>query len=166
MSKFALAAALAGAGLACSASALSAQDKGQEADQVVVDQNETEAQEGPADYFTGTAYIRRLTSATAPGQAGTALVTFTPGARSNWHTHPAGQTLYVTGGCGWTQAEGQDPQRICTGDMVYVKPNVRHWHGATSAETMTHVAITESLNGKGVNWQEPVTDAQYTGPAN
>lgn len=166
MSKFALAAVLAGAGLACSASALSAQDKGQDADQVVVSQSEVEGTNPPADYFTGEVYLYMLTKPTAPGQAGTALVTFTPGARTNWHSHPAGQTFYVTQGCGWTQAEGQAPQRVCAGDMAYVKPGVRHWHGATANEAMSHIAITESLNGKNVEWQEPVTDAQFTGPAN
>ncbi|MCJ2185755.1 (R)-mandelonitrile lyase [Novosphingobium beihaiensis] len=119
---------------------------------------------GPAAVFTGKTYVRLLTRPTAPGQAGTALVTFEPGARSNWHTHPAGQTLYVTQGCGWTQEEGGPVQRICAGDMVYVKPGVRHWHGATASETMTHLAITEVLNGKNVEWMEPVSDAQFHGP--
>lgn len=107
-----------------------------------------------------------LTSPTAPGQAGTALVTFTPRARTYWHTHPAGQTLYVTDGCGWTQAEGEPVQRICAGDAVYVKPGVRHWHGATTTTSMTHLAITETYGGSNVEWMEPVTDARYTGPAN
>lgn len=166
MPKIALVATLATAGLAVTAAPAVAQDTSAAADQVVVDQAQVKVNPGPADFFTGKAWVRSLTSPTQPGQAGTALVTFEPGARSNWHTHPAGQTLYVTSGCGWTEAEGQAPQRICAGDMVYVKPGVRHWHGATASETMTHVAITESLDGKNVVWLEPVSDADYTGPTN
>lgn len=131
----------------------------------VVNPADVEVLTGPAATFTGKAYVRILTHATEPGQAGTALVTFEPGARSHWHTHPAGQTLYVTQGCGWTQEEGGPVRRICAGDTVYVKPGMRHWHGATAGETMTHLAITEVLNGKNVEWMEPVTDAQYQGPA-
>jgi quercetin dioxygenase-like cupin family protein len=133
--------------------------------QDVVRAGSTEAKPGPADTFIGRVQVRLLTNPTAPGQASTALVRFEPGARSHWHTHPAGQTLYVTQGCGWTQVEGGPVTRICKGDAVYVKPGVRHWHGATATTAMTHLAISESRGGKNVNWMEPVTDAQFRGPA-
>lgn len=119
---------------------------------------------GPASSFTGKVAVRLLTSPTSPGQAGTAMVTFAPGARSNWHTHPAGQALYVTDGCGWTREAGGPITRICKGDMVYVRPGIRHWHGATSTTSMTHLAITETLEGKNVSWQEPVRGTDYHGP--
>ncbi|RKF23318.1 cupin domain-containing protein [Altericroceibacterium spongiae] len=132
--------------------------------QDVVHSDTVEPIPGPEEVFTGRAEILPLTSPTAPGQAGVAVVTFQPGARSNWHTHPAGQTLYVTKGCGWVQEEGQPVQRICAGDAVYAKPGIRHWHGATDKEVMSHLAITETLNGKNVEWMEPVSDDQYSGP--
>lgn len=122
------------------------------------------AKPAPAIYFTGDVTLRMLTSPTAPGQAGTALVSFSAGARSHWHTHPAGQTLYVTKGCGWTQEVGGPVQRICSGDTVYVKPGVKHWHGATATSSMAHLAISETRNGKNVDWMESVSDAQYRGP--
>jgi quercetin dioxygenase-like cupin family protein len=119
---------------------------------------------GPAANFTGNVTVRILTQPTPPGQAGTALVSFAPGARSNWHTHPAGQTLFVTDGCGWTQEEGGPVTRICKGDTVYVRPGVRHWHGATSTTSMSHLAISEAHDGKNVTWLEPVSNAAYHGP--
>lgn len=130
--------------------------------QPVTNANDVEASQGPSDYFTGTSWVRMLSRATEPGQAGTALVTFEPSARSNWHTHPAGQTLYVTSGCGLTQVEGGPVQRICAGDVVYSRPGIKHWHGANATESMSHLAITESLGGSAVTWLEPVTDAQYS----
>ena len=132
--------------------------------QTVVRRDSVEAKPGPATTFTGRVTVRMLTSPTPPGQAGTALVGFSPGARSNWHTHPAGQTLYVTQGCGWTQKDGGPVARICQGDTVYVKPGVRHWHGATTMTGMSHLAISETLAGQNVTWLEPVTDAQFKGP--
>ena len=133
--------------------------------QQVVRAGSVEPQSGPAENFTGTVQVRMLTSPTAPGQAGTALVTFAPGARSNWHTHPAGQTLYVTQGCGWTQVEGGPVTRICKGDVIYAKPGVKHWHGATASTALTHLAISETRGGKNVEWLEQVTTAQFRGPA-
>lgn len=132
--------------------------------QTVVRSGSVEAKTGPASYFTGRVTVQMLTSPTSPGQAGTAMVSFSPGARSNWHTHPAGQTLYIATGCGWTQEDGGPVVRICRGDTVYVKPGVRHWHGATSTSAMSHLAISETLDGKNVNWLEPVSDAQFRGP--
>jgi quercetin dioxygenase-like cupin family protein len=120
---------------------------------------------GPAAWFTGRVAVRALTTPTAPGQAGTALVAFRAGARSHWHTHPAGQTLFLTEGCGWFQAAGSRVRRICQGDTVYVTPGVKHWHGATATTAMTHLAITEQRGGQNANWLEPVSAAQYRGPA-
>lgn len=132
--------------------------------QTVLRRESVEAKPGPAKTFTGRVTVRMLTTPTPPGQAGTALVAFWPGARSNWHKHPAGQTLYVTQGCGWTQQDGGAVARICQGDTVYVKPGVRHWHGATTTTGMSHLAISETLAGNNVTWLEPVTNAQFMGP--
>jgi len=95
-----------------------------------------------------------------------ASVTFEPGARTAWHTHPLGQTLIVTLGCGWTQCEGEAIVEIRAGDVIWCPPNHRHWHGATATTAMTHIAIQEALNGKVVNWMEKVTDEQYLGIRN
>ena len=119
------------------------------------------SQPGPAAYFTGTARIDPLTSPPEPARAATAYVTFEPGARSNWHTHPLGQTLIVTAGCGWTQCEGEPVAVIRAGDVIWCPPGHKHWHGATSTTAMTHLAVTEALDGKNVDWLEPVTDEQY-----
>jgi quercetin dioxygenase-like cupin family protein len=125
---------------------------------------ETPAQAGPATTFTGKVRVRLLAKPVAPGRTSMGLVTFDRGARSFWHTHPAGQTLYVTEGCGWTQQEGRTPTRICAGDTATVPPGVRHWHGATASTTMSHLSITENMNGRDVDWQGPVSAADYHGP--
>lgn len=119
----------------------------------------------PVKYFTGKVTVAELVKPTPPGRAGTGIVAFQAGARSNWHTHPAGQTLYVTEGCGWTQREGGAVERICKGDTVYVPAGVRHWHGATDRTAMTHLSMTETVEGRNVDWAEPVSDAQFHGPA-
>ncbi len=116
---------------------------------------------GPADYFTGTVRIDPLFQPTDPARVAGARVTFEPGARTAWHTHPLGQTLIVTAGCGWAQREGGPVQEIHPGDVVGFSPGERHWHGATPTTAMTHIAIQETLNGKAVDWMEKVTDAQY-----
>jgi quercetin dioxygenase-like cupin family protein len=121
------------------------------------------SQKGPAEYFTGTVRIDPLHTAPEPSRVGCAYVTFEPGARSAWHTHPLGQTLIVTAGCGWTQCEGESIVEIRAGDVIWCPPNHRHWHGATSTTAMTHIAIQESLNGSNVKWMEKVTDEQYLG---
>lgn len=133
--------------------------------QTIVRAQEALASPGPAETFTGAVTVRRTAAAIAPRQANTALVTFQPGARTNWHTHPAGQILYVTQGCGWYQEEGSAAARICTGDTIHARPGAKHWHGATNRQGMSHLAISETLNGKPVDWLEPVTAAQYRGPA-
>ena len=116
---------------------------------------------GPAEYFTGTVRIDPLFEAPDPARARGASVTFEPGARSAWHTHPLGQTLIVTSGCGWVQSEGGPKMEIRSGDMVWCPPNEKHWHGATTTTGMTHIAIQEQLDGKVVEWMEKVSDEQY-----
>ena len=119
------------------------------------------ASKGPAECFTGSVRIEGRFEPVAPARTGGAFVTFEPGARTAWHTHPLGQTLIVTFGLGWTQCEGGPVEEIRPGDVVTCPPNVRHWHGATTSTSMTHIAITEALDGNAVNWLEHVTDEQY-----
>jgi quercetin dioxygenase-like cupin family protein len=116
---------------------------------------------GPADWFTGTVRIDPLHQATAPSRVGAALVTFEPGARTAWHTHPLGQTLIVTAGCGWAQREGGPVEVIRPGDVVWFPPGEKHWHGATATTAMSHIAMQESENGSPVTWLEKVSDADY-----
>lgn len=116
---------------------------------------------GPADWFTGIVRIDPLFTAAEPARAGGALVTFEPGARTAWHTHPLGQTLIVTAGCGWVQREGGSIEVIRPGDVISFAPGEKHWHGATATTAMSHIAIQERLNGAAVDWLEPVTDNQY-----
>lgn len=119
------------------------------------------AMAGPATNFTGKVRVRPIVDATRLGRTSLGEVTFSPGARSNWHTHPGGQALYVLDGCGWTQREGGPITKICKGDTAYVPAGVKHWHGATAASRMTHLAVTEVIGGKNVTWMEPVSDQQY-----
>jgi quercetin dioxygenase-like cupin family protein len=116
---------------------------------------------GPADYFTGTVRIDAPFSGEDPARVGGATVTFEPGARTAWHTHPLGQTLIVTSGLGWVQREGGPVEEIRPGDIVWFAPGEKHWHGAASTTAMTHIAIAEKLNGSPVDWMEKVTDEQY-----
>jgi quercetin dioxygenase-like cupin family protein len=121
---------------------------------------------GPADYFTGNVRIDPLFEASDPARAVGASVTFEPGARTAWHTHPLGQTLIVTSGCGWTQCWGGPIEEIRPGDVVRCPPGHKHWHGATPTTAMAHIAIQEQLDGKVVDWMEKVSDEQYfVGPA-
>ena len=116
---------------------------------------------GPADWFTGTVRIDPLFAAPEPARVRAASVTFEPGARTAWHTHPLGQTLIVTAGCGWVQCERSTIEEIHPGDVVWFPPNEKHWHGATPTTAMTHIAFQEALNGKVVDWMEKVSDEQY-----
>jgi quercetin dioxygenase-like cupin family protein len=116
---------------------------------------------GPAEYFTGSVRIDMLNVAPAPSRVSCASVTFEPAARSAWHTHPLGQTLLVTAGCGWTQCEGEPIVEIRAGDVIWCPPGHKHWHGATPTTAMTHIAIQEALDGKNVNWLQKVTDEEY-----
>jgi quercetin dioxygenase-like cupin family protein len=122
--------------------------------------------EGPAAYFTGKVRVVSQFGRPEPSRMAGAIVSFEPGARSNWHTHPLGQTLIVTEGIGWTQCEGEPIVEIRKGDVIWCPPGHKHWHGATPTSAMTHIAIQEALDGKVVEWMEPVTDEQYLpGPA-
>lgn len=116
---------------------------------------------GPPDWFTGQVRIDPLFSPPEPARVGMALVTFEPGARTAWHTHPLGQTLIVTAGCGWAQREGGPVEEIHPGDVVWFAPGEKHWHGATTSTAMTHIAIQEKLDGKPVDWLEHVDDQDY-----
>ena len=116
---------------------------------------------GPAEWFTGTVRIDPLFQANGPARTSGASVTFEPGARTAWHTHPLGQTLIVTGGSGRAQREGGAIEEIHAGDVVRFLPNEKHWHGAAPTTAVTHIAIQEALDGKVVDWMEQVSDEQY-----
>ena len=124
----------------------------------------TASARGPADWFTGTVRIDAAFNATAPARAGGAIVTFEPGARTAWHTHPLGQRLIVTAGLGLAQREGGPLEEIRPGDTVWFAPDEKHWHGATPTVAMTHIAIAEALDGRAVDWLEQVSDADYPAP--
>lgn len=117
---------------------------------------------GSAEWFTGTVRIDPLFPATPPARAAANAVTFEPGARTAWHTHPLGQTLIVTAGCGRAQREGGPIEEIRPGDVICFAPGEKHWHGAAPTTAMTHIAIQESLDGKAVDWLENVSDEQYS----
>lgn len=116
---------------------------------------------GPDKYFTGSAIVDRLFEANEQTSTTGAMVTFAPGARSAWHTHPAGQTLVVTAGTGWVQEEGGKKHEIKAGDVIWTPPGVKHWHGATGTTSMSHLALTNVKDGKNVDWLEKVSDEQY-----
>jgi quercetin dioxygenase-like cupin family protein len=116
---------------------------------------------GPAEYFTGAVRIDPLFETAEPARVRGASVTFEPGARTAWHTHPLGQTLIVTSGIGWAQRWGGPIEEIRPGDVIWFPPGEKHWHGATPTSAMTHIAIQESLNGKTVDWLEHVSEGQY-----
>ena len=116
---------------------------------------------GPAEWFTGRVRIDAPFQRPAPARIGGATVTFEPGARTAWHTHPLGQTLIVTAGCGRVQREGGPIEEIRPGDVIWFAPGEKHWHGASATTAMTHIAIAEALDGKAVEWLEKVTDEQY-----
>ena len=116
---------------------------------------------GPDDWFTGSVRIDPLFDAPEPARVAGASVTFEPGARTAWHTHPLGQTLIVTAGCGWAQRWGGPVEEIRPGDVVWFPPGEKHWHGATARTAITHIAIQGKLNGKAVDWMEKGSDEQY-----
>ena len=118
---------------------------------------------GSSEQFTGTAYIEPVFANEDPFAVNGGKVTFLPGARSNWHTHPAGQVLVVTEGTGWVQEAGEPRREMHAGDVVWCPPEVKHWHGATATTAVTHIAIQQFKDGENVVWQEPVTDEQYDG---
>jgi len=116
---------------------------------------------GSSEWFTGTVRVDPLFQAPDPALVSGASVTFEPGARTAWHTHPLGQTLIVTAGCGRVQRDGGPVEEIRPGDIVWFEPGEKHWHGAAPSTAMTHIAIAEALDGKGVDWMEHVSDEQY-----
>ncbi|MEN6559282.1 MAG: cupin domain-containing protein [Acidobacteriota bacterium] len=116
---------------------------------------------GPAECFSGTVRVDPLFNAPDPARVLGAAVTFEPGARTAWHTHPLGQTLIVTAGCGLVQRWGGPPEEIRPGDIVWIPPGEKHWHGATATTAMTHIAIVERIDGKTADWMEQVSDGQY-----
>jgi quercetin dioxygenase-like cupin family protein len=116
---------------------------------------------GPAEWFTGAVRIDSRFQRSNPARVGGARVTFEPGARTAWHTHPLGQTLIVTSGCGWVQREGGPVEEVRPGDVVWFEPGEKHWHGAAATTAMTHIAIAEALDGKVVDWMEHVSAEQY-----
>ena len=116
---------------------------------------------GPAEWFTGDVRIDSPFQRSEPSRLTGAIVTFEPGARTAWHTHPLGQTLIVTSGTGWTQCAGEPRIEIHAGDVIWCPPGHKHWHGATATTAMTHIAIQEALDGKNVTWMEKVTDEEY-----
>lgn len=117
---------------------------------------------GNNEQFTGAVRIDSHFQAPNPARIGGALVTFEPNARTNWHTHPLGQTLFITQGSGWVQEWGKEKQLIQQGDIVWIPENIKHWHGASKDTSMIHFAIAESLNNSAVNWLEPVSNEQYS----
>lgn len=119
------------------------------------------ATSAPEQYFTGDVEISGLYQADAPARVGGATVSFSAGARTAWHTHPLGQTLFIVSGSGWVQKEGEPVQHVGPGDVVWIPPHVRHWHGASSTRPMAHFAVAEALNGSSVTWMEKVTDEEY-----
>jgi quercetin dioxygenase-like cupin family protein len=123
--------------------------------------NSQASRKGPAEYFTGTVRVDAPFSAPAPARVSGGTVTFEPGARTAWHTHPLGQTIIITAGCGWVQVEGGPREEVRPGDIVWFPPGARHWHGATATIGMSHIAISEALDGKTVDWMEKVSDEEY-----
>ena len=120
-----------------------------------------EAVKGPEENFTGDVRIDWMISRPEPSRVTGAIVTFQPGARTAWHSHPLGQTLIVTSGVGWTRCEGEERVEVRAGDVIWCPPGHKHWHGATSTTAMTHIAIQEALDGKNVEWMEKVSDEDY-----
>jgi len=119
---------------------------------------------GPEDWFTGAVRVDPLFDANKARRSAAATVTFEPGARTAWHTHPLGQTLIILYGCGWVQKEGGPREDVHPGDVVWFEPDEKHWHGATATNGMSHIAIQENLNGKVVEWMEKVRDEEYNRP--
>jgi quercetin dioxygenase-like cupin family protein len=119
------------------------------------------SRKAPAENFTGTVRRDGLIGAEAPGRVNAGLVTFEPGARTAWHTHPAGQILIITAGRGWVQSEGGPREDVTPGDAIWFPAGEKHWHGATATTAMTHIAVTEYVDGSAVTWMEHVTDNEY-----
>jgi quercetin dioxygenase-like cupin family protein len=129
---------------------------------IVITRNGTQASTvGSAEYFTGRVRVDPMFQPQAPARTSAGFVTFEPGARTAWHTHPLGQTLIVTAGKGWVQEWGREKREIQPGDVIWIPPHVKHWHGASATTAMSHIATQEALDGKAVEWLEKVSDEQY-----
>jgi quercetin dioxygenase-like cupin family protein len=149
----------------CLASAQTEQRGGKQLQNITIARSGSRAaSQGPAEYFTGSVRVDMLFSVAEPSRVSGASVTFEPGARTVWHTHPLGQTLIVTAGTGWVQQWGGPVEEMREGDVVRIPPGVKHWHGATATTRMTHTALQEQLDGKVVDWMEKVSDEQYRRP--
>jgi quercetin dioxygenase-like cupin family protein len=149
----------------CLANAQTDQPGGKQVQSITIARSGSQpSSQGQAEYFTGSVRIDPLFPVTEPAQASAARVTFEPGARTAWHTHPLGQKLIVTAGTGWVQQQDGPVEEIREGDVVLIPPGARHWHGATATTRMTHIAIQEQLEGKVVEWMEKVSDSQYRRP--
>lgn len=132
---------------------------------MIITKNGTQpSSKGSEDWFTGSVRIDFLFSKQTATKAAGALVSFEPGARTAWHTHPAGQTLIIVSGLGWVQKKGGDIQEVQPGDIIYFEPGEKHWHGASPNKAMSHIAIHEEVNGSVVTWMEKVSEEQYTFP--
>lgn len=149
------------AGALCAATVLAGTASAQEGGQQLSRAGSQPAVSGPAEFFTGRVRVEPIWPANAQISASGGMVTFEPGARSAWHTHPAGQRLLVVSGVGLTQAWGKPVQEIRAGDTVWCPPGVKHWHGAAPTSAMSHLAVTGTANGKNVEWMEKVSDEQY-----
>ena len=149
----------------CLANAQTEQRGGKQVQSITIARSGSQpSSQGQAEYFTGSVRIDPLFPVTEPARASAARVTFEPGARTAWHTHPLGQKLIVTAGTGWVQQQNGPVEEIREGDVVLIPPGVKHWHGATATTRMTHIAIQEQLDGKVVEWMEKVSDSQYRRP--
>ena len=149
----------------CLANAQTEQRGGKQVQSITIARSGSQpSSQGQAEYFTGSVRIDPLFPVTEPARASAARVTFEPGARTAWHTHPLGQKLIVTAGTGWVQQQSGPVEEIREGDVVLIPPGVKHWHGATATTRMTHIAIQEQLDGKVVVWMEKVSDSQYRRP--
>ncbi|GAC1697434.1 MAG: cupin domain-containing protein [Gemmatimonadaceae bacterium] len=136
-------------------------EKGEARDVKITRSGSTPSGKGPTEWFTGTVRIDPLFGVNPPARAAGNSVTFEPGARTAWHSHPLGQVLIVTSGFGRAQREGHPAEEIRPGDVIWIEPGEKHWHGASPATAMTHIAIQEALDGKAVEWMEHVSDEQY-----
>jgi quercetin dioxygenase-like cupin family protein len=149
------------AATSASAKSANAQRRSSDMDMDIKRNGSRPSAKGSPDWFTGSVRVDPLFQAPDPARVGGGQVTFEPGARTAWHTHPLGQTLIITAGLGWVQRDGGPVEEVRPGDVVWFPPGLRHWHGASPATAMTHIAIQESLNGKNVDWLEKVSDEQY-----
>jgi quercetin dioxygenase-like cupin family protein len=148
--------------IVCLASAQTEQRGGKQMKTITIARSGSQpSSEGQTEYFAGSVRVDPLFSVIEPSRIAGARVTFEPGARTAWHTHPLGQTLIVTAGTGWVQEKGGQVQEIHEGDVVRIPPGVKHWHGATATARMTHIALQEQLDGKVVEWMEKVSDEEY-----